>query len=287
LSESLPPLPRDLEALLEAERGQREPAGLKDRVLRRLEAKLPLDSDQKVPARQAPRDRSRVWWWLTRASVGGALSAAQLAVALGAGGAVVVGVGALIKHSVGVRKSHEASSVRTRPPNPAGAVPAPVEAPPAEAPPPAPVPAPAQAPPVLPVPGEASQGGTARPPVAAPERHRPAAVRQPEAEPAGVPRSERNTALAEERVLLEEARVALLRGDTGSALEALTTHAEKFPNSPFAEEREALMVREAVRAGSYKEARVWFDRFREHYPNSPMLPVLESSLKELTHDDKH
>jgi outer membrane protein assembly factor BamD (BamD/ComL family) len=84
----------------------------------------------------------------------------------------------------------------------------------------------------------------------------------------------------EERTLLEDARAALQRGDTTAALERLNAHREQFPASGLSEERDALLVREAVRAGSYGEAREWLRAFREHYPESPLLPVLESALKE-------
>jgi hypothetical protein len=59
-------------------------------------------------------------------------------------------------------------------------------------------------------------------------------------------RQERSPAvgpLRAERLLLEAASAALMRGDSESAILALRKHAQRFPNGALAEEREALLER--------------------------------------------
>jgi TolA-binding protein len=49
--------------------------------------------------------------------------------------------------------------------------------------------------------------------------------------------------LRAERLLLEAASAALMRGDPDSAVVALRRHAQRFPNGALSEEREALLAR--------------------------------------------
>jgi hypothetical protein len=59
-------------------------------------------------------------------------------------------------------------------------------------------------------------------------------------------RPERSSAagsLRAERLLLEAAAAALMRGDPESAIPALRKHAQRFPRGALAEEREALLAR--------------------------------------------
>jgi TolA-binding protein len=56
-------------------------------------------------------------------------------------------------------------------------------------------------------------------------------------------RSQGVGSLRAERLLLETASAALVRGDTDSAILALRKHAQRFPHGALAEEREALLKR--------------------------------------------
>jgi hypothetical protein len=56
-------------------------------------------------------------------------------------------------------------------------------------------------------------------------------------------RSQAAGSLRAERLLLEAASAALMRGDPQSAIPALRKHAQRFPTGALAEEREALLER--------------------------------------------
>lgn len=81
------------------------------------------------------------------------------------------------------------------------------------------------------------------PPVASPEANvpEPSAARAPRPAPGG--------SLRAERLLLEAASAALMRGDAESALVALRQHAQRFPKGALAEEREALLARARAAPG--------------------------------------
>lgn len=111
---------------------------------------------------------------------------------------------------------------------------------------PAPLPAAPQVAPVL------SQAVTSQPeptrdvvppPVVSPEANvpEPSAARAPRPAPGG--------SLRAERLLLEAASAALMRGDAESALVALRQHAQRFPKGALAEEREALLARARAAPG--------------------------------------
>lgn len=88
----------------------------------------------------------------------------------------------------------------------------------------------------------------------------------------------RDGQLAAERSLLEMARTALGRGDCARALEPLEDHAAKHPRGKLAEEREVLRVRTLACAGRMDEARSRAASFRERFPKSIFLPVIEQVL---------
>ncbi len=79
-------------------------------------------------------------------------------------------------------------------------------------------------------------------------------------------------AVAEELVLLREARSALKAGDPARSLQLLAEHAHRFPHGALTEEREAgRAVASCARAdsgGSVDEARVAVARFFRAYPRS-------------------
>jgi outer membrane protein assembly factor BamD (BamD/ComL family) len=74
--------------------------------------------------------------------------------------------------------------------------------------------------------------------------------------------------LAAERALIDRARMALARSQSGAALEAVDAHAKSFPRGRLAEEREAIAIQALSQAGRAADARVRADRFRAAYPNS-------------------
>ena len=83
--------------------------------------------------------------------------------------------------------------------------------------------------------------------------------------------------LADERSLLDLARGAVEREDGAAALAATAEHARKYPGGVLGQEREAIAVRALVLLGRTEEARARVDRFRERFPDSMLLPALEST----------
>jgi hypothetical protein len=79
-------------------------------------------------------------------------------------------------------------------------------------------------------------------------------------------------------VLLDEARVALSRGDSSAALGFLDRHARAFPRPKLGEEREALRVEALVKARRYDEARAVAQAFRASYPDSMLMGAVQCSL---------
>lgn len=94
-------------------------------------------------------------------------------------------------------------------------------------------------------------------------------------EPGARPRSD----LAAERAVIDAARTAIARGNTTSALAAINRHALEYPRGRLVEEREGLRVIALVRAGRRPEAQNRADRFRQRYPNSVLLPAIDSALR--------
>lgn len=84
--------------------------------------------------------------------------------------------------------------------------------------------------------------------------------------------------LAAERVLLDVARNAIEKEDGAAALAAAAQHDRKYPNGILVQEREAIVVRALVLLGRTAEARVRAERFRTRFPNSLLLPTIESAV---------
>jgi hypothetical protein len=85
--------------------------------------------------------------------------------------------------------------------------------------------------------------------------------------------------LAEERTLLDAARAAVEREDGPGALAATEEHARKYPGGVLAQEREAIAVRALLLLGRIAEARARVSRFQASFPDSLLLPALESSVE--------
>jgi len=74
--------------------------------------------------------------------------------------------------------------------------------------------------------------------------------------------------LRAERLLLESATAALLRGDTTSAAATLQKHARQYPRGALAEEREVLMVKVLRAQGDDKAAEQRASEFKRKFPSS-------------------
>jgi hypothetical protein len=81
-----------------------------------------------------------------------------------------------------------------------------------------------------------------------------------------------------ERALLDAARVALVSGDTDTALRALDRHAQTYRRPILGEERDALFVQTLVRAGRYDEARTRAEAFRREAPQSLLRPAVDDAI---------
>lgn len=84
--------------------------------------------------------------------------------------------------------------------------------------------------------------------------------------------------LARERQFIEQARSALVRGESRAATEALAAHATSFPGGRLAEERESLWIQALVRLGDFAAARERATAFKARFPNSLLLPAVEAAL---------
>ncbi len=83
---------------------------------------------------------------------------------------------------------------------------------------------------------------------------------------------------ADERTLLDVARGAIEREDGAAALAATAEHERKYPRGVLVQEREAMAVRALALLGRMTEARARVEAFRERFPDSMLLPALESSV---------
>ncbi|HEY5372679.1 MAG TPA: hypothetical protein VIK01_03295 [Polyangiaceae bacterium] len=84
--------------------------------------------------------------------------------------------------------------------------------------------------------------------------------------------------LAQERALLDLARSNAAHGEAALALEQVEQHRKQFPQGRLAEEREALGIRALLSLGRKQEAQDRAQAFRVAYPNSFLLPVIDSAL---------
>lgn len=240
MSDGLDELPPGLKALLDAERpGTAASAAVKARLKARLDASL-------FPA-------------LPPSGGGGGGGAAAPA----AGAAKVAGASAVGKLLVGVGVGAFAAG---------GLVGAQVHA--VLAPPPPQVvvsPQVARAPEVAPVGGGALPSPEA--PRVAPEPE-PAAPR-PRPKPAGGPGPLGDEALAQERSLIEQARVAMGRQAPALALQALAEHERRFPRGQLEEERLAMQALALSATGERDGAAAKARRFLERFPQSVLRGAVE------------
>jgi hypothetical protein len=127
------------------------------------------------------------------------------------------------------------------------------------------------APPIVPPPPATPSTSVEVPLVQAPAVH---------AEPKEVASPGRDTQLAAERALIETARAALARGDAARALSALDRHAREFANGRLVEEREALAIQALSKTGDMAAAKTRAERFRQRFARSLFLPVVDEAIRE-------
>jgi hypothetical protein len=84
--------------------------------------------------------------------------------------------------------------------------------------------------------------------------------------------------LARERALLDVARAAASHGEPAQVLAVVAQHRAQFPHGRLSEERDALAIRALSSLGRTAEARTRAEAFRAAYPNSFLIPALESAL---------
>ncbi len=84
--------------------------------------------------------------------------------------------------------------------------------------------------------------------------------------------------LSAERMVLDEARGALVQHDAQRALDALDRHRRTFANGLLAEERDAMQVQALVAAGRYDEARLRANSFRKRTRDSLFLPMVDAAI---------
>ena len=104
----------------------------------------------------------------------------------------------------------------------------------------------------------------------------------PRAAPSSAPlvsSSSRSAQLTAERVLLDEARGALVQGDPSRALDRIERHRRTFAVPILGEERDAMEVEALAKVGRAGEARAKAEAFRRHTPNSLFLPAVESAVE--------
>ncbi|MET0790444.1 MAG: hypothetical protein ABW061_02895 [Polyangiaceae bacterium] len=90
--------------------------------------------------------------------------------------------------------------------------------------------------------------------------------------------SENSSELARERALLDRARADAAHGEPGHAFDVTEQHRQRFPQGRLTEEREALAIRALLSLGRTADARARAQTFRSTYPNSFLMPALESAL---------
>jgi hypothetical protein len=87
--------------------------------------------------------------------------------------------------------------------------------------------------------------------------------------------------LAHERLLIDQARSALARGDASGALAAVEEHARAFQHGQFVEPREALAVQALVNAKRYGEASARARHFHAAFPQSLYGPVVDAATAKI------
>ncbi len=243
------PLPDDLETLLDAERDIDAPApAQRQRMFARLEPLiLPAAIGTGALAASASATADAAASAGASAAIGGALRAKLVAAVVSA---------AMVGGAVGAA----GHAYFAAPPPPAPVAPA-VSGPEL---------APAPKAPVEPAPS-ASQ---AEPPTPA-----PSAAPVPSGASRGEERARGAGSLRAERLLIETASAALMRGDNASAIAALRQHARSFPKGDLAEEREVLLVKALAASGDGAAAERRAKDFKKKFPGSMQQDSVDKATR--------
>lgn len=93
--------------------------------------------------------------------------------------------------------------------------------------------------------------------------------------------SSHQTSLREQQALLDQARLALGKGEPARCLAAIATHRGRFPQSLLAEERDALTIKALAASGNLRVAREQLVTFVASYPRSLMTESLEATVRKV------
>jgi TolA-binding protein len=87
------------------------------------------------------------------------------------------------------------------------------------------------------------------------------------------------SSLRSERLLLETASAALMKGDNSSAIAALRQHAQRFPKGELAQEREVLLVQALAASGDDAAAQRRAKEFKKKFPGSLQQNSVDKASK--------
>lgn len=223
------PLSEDLRSFLDAEREIDVPAGeTRERLFARL-SPLFLPPPGGVPSGGGPTD----------ATGAGATGAAGTAVKAGLGAKLIVPAICTVLGAAGGAATHAyVTGSRTEAPAPRSAVPRVTTAP--------------------------APAATSEAPAAGPD-----APALPVGSVAARPTLDTSGgSLRAERLLLERATAALMRGDYASATATLEKHARQYPRGALSEEREVLLVKVLRAQGNERAADQQASEFKRKFPSS-------------------
>jgi len=103
----------------------------------------------------------------------------------------------------------------------------------------------------------------------------------PELPLAPSPVTSRGGSLSEQQALLDEAGLALRRGQGAVALGAVNAHVARFPYTAFEEERQLVAIKALVLLGRAVEARAQAERFEARFPRSLLLSSVHAAVAAL------
>ena len=130
-------------------------------------------------------------------------------------------------------------------------------------------------PPGVPAPSAASAASSSPAPATAPPATAPSASSSPVLAPPAPPPPSAAGTLRGERLLLESATAALMRGDAATALGTLQKHARQYPHGALTEEREVLWVKALRAQGKAAAAEQRANDFKRRFPSSLQQGALD------------
>jgi outer membrane protein assembly factor BamD (BamD/ComL family) len=101
----------------------------------------------------------------------------------------------------------------------------------------------------------------------------------PVAAPSNLSKGPRASSLFEEQRIIESARAAASRGDTGSALATLDSYQLAYPQGQFGPEALALRIEALSARGDLTRARSLAAEFQRRYPHHPMMAPVQAAVQ--------